>query len=68
MDVFAKRLKELRMAEGISQRKLAESLDVSHVAVGMWERGVSLPSILQLKKLSILFDVSSDYLLGLKNT
>ncbi|MCM1233981.1 MAG: helix-turn-helix domain-containing protein [Ruminococcus flavefaciens] len=62
------RLKELRLAHGYkSQKDLAEVLFVNQTAVSQWERGVTTPSSQMLLKLSDMYGVSVDYLLGLEN-
>ena len=38
---FGQRLRELRIAAGLSQEQLAEKLDLSRQAVSKWENGVS---------------------------
>lgn len=59
------RLKELRLARGYkSQKDLADALFVNQTAVSQWERGVTMPSGQMLIKLSNMFGVSTDYLLG----
>lgn len=59
------RLKELRLAHGYkSQKDLADVLFVNQTAVSQWERGVTMPSGPMLIKLSNMFGVSTDYLLG----
>lgn len=68
MEELVQRLKELRTAEGLSQRQLAAALKVSHVTVNQWEKGEYLPGARELKKLSLFFGVSADYLLGIKDT
>ena len=59
------RIKELRTAHGLSQVTLAQKLGVSKQCVSNWESGYIQPSIDMLIKLSGLFSVSTDYLLGL---
>lgn len=59
------RLKELRLSHGYkSQKDLADVLFVNQTAVSQWERGVTMPSGPMLIKLSNMFGVSTDYLLG----
>lgn len=59
------RLKELRLSHGYkSQKELADFLYVNQTAVSQWERGVTMPSSPMLLKLSELYGVSIDYLLG----
>ena len=61
--LFPLRLKYLREKADITQAELAQKLDVTQQAVGRWERGQTSPDYETLKKLSVLFDVSVDYLL-----
>lgn len=59
------RLKELRKQHGFkSQKDLANVLFVNQTAVSQWERGVTVPSSQMLARLSDMFGVSIDYLLG----
>lgn len=63
--MFAEKLKELRAIKGIgSQAELAGILGVTQQAVGLWERNKNMPDYETLKKIAVLFDVSTDYLLG----
>ena len=59
-------IKELRKKQGMTQKELAEQLHVSFQAVSKWENGIALPDISYLPKLSDIFGVSTDVLLGLK--
>lgn len=62
------RFREQRLRAGYkSQADLAKLLFVNQTAVSQWERGVTTPSPPILLKLSQLYGVSTDYLLG-KNT
>ena len=55
---------DLREKHGLSQDELAEKLFVTRQAVSRWETGKTTPDIDTLKKLSKLFDVSINTLLG----
>lgn len=59
-------LKELRKRQGITQKELAEKLQVSFQTISKWENDVNLPDISYLPKLADIFGVSTDILLGLK--
>ena len=58
------RIAQKRKELGLSQEGLAEKLSVSRQAVSRWERGETLPSSDLLKKLSEVFQVSINPLLG----
>ena len=57
-------LLSLREKKGISQQELADRMFVTRQAVSRWERGETLPSSDLLKKLSEVFQVSINTLLG----
>lgn len=59
-------VKTLRKRKGITQRELAEQLQVSFQTISKWENGITLPDISYLPKLAEFFDVSTDVLLGIK--
>ena len=61
------RINELRTALGWSQVELARRLDVSKQTISNWENENIQPSIEMLVRLSRLFKVSTDYLLGFEN-
>lgn len=67
MDVFSKRLKELRLGKSFSYSQLAKELDVSYMSIGRWEKQQRVPNIIELKKIAQYFNVSADYLLGLQD-
>jgi transcriptional regulator with XRE-family HTH domain len=66
--VFSERLRKLREAAGQTQRQVAEALGFSSESVyQLWEKpDGNLPSAPNLRKLALHFDVSVDYLLGMK--
>ena len=61
------RINELRTALGWSQVELARRLDVSKQTISNWENENIQPSIDMLVRLSRIFKVSTDYLLGFEN-
>ena len=65
--MFDKRLKLLRKKCGYTQVSLAETLGVSKGTVAMWETGKRTPDFETLIRLSDLFDVRTDYILGKSN-
>lgn len=54
----------LRKRVGYTQKDLADRIGISDKAVSKWERGLSLPDITYLRKLSILLNTDSDSLLA----
>ena len=67
MEIFKKRLKELRLEQGWTQKQLAEMLETTNSAVCDWEKGRSQPDLQMLARLAVALDVSTDYLLGLQD-
>ena len=57
-------LHHLRTERGLSQDELAEKVFVTRQAVSRWENGETTPGLETLKRLSQLFDVSINTLLG----
>lgn len=62
--LFPQRLKELRTQNNLSQTSLAKVLEISRQSYNAFESGKCYPSYENLLKLSYIFDVSIDYLLG----
>ena len=56
---------ELRTNSGMSQDDLAEKVMVTRQAVSRWETGETVPNTETLKRLSRVFDVSINTLLGM---
>jgi len=52
----------LRMARGMSQAELAESLEVSRQSISKWETGAAVPELDKLMRLSDVFGVTLDEL------
>lgn len=58
------RLKELRVAKGLSQRELSKILGVAPNTLSQWERRLRSPDPETLKSLANYFAVTIDYLLN----
>lgn len=65
--MIGKRLSELRQDLGLTQQELAEKLSISVYTVSSYERNISTPDDEMKKRMSKLFGVSTDYMLGLKD-
>ncbi|WP_440896812.1 helix-turn-helix domain-containing protein [Amphibacillus sp. Q70] len=61
------KIKELRKSKKMTQKTLADILNVTPQAVSKWERNESTPDIETLIKLSNYFDISIDELVGNKS-
>ena len=61
---LAERLREMRVAKGLTQREMARVFHLSDVGYGGWERGSSEPSLDNLMRLCEFFGCSADSLLG----
>ena len=64
MKIFQKRLIEQRKLNKLTQRQIAEYLQIAQPSYIRYENGSSEPSLENLVKLADCFDVSVDYLLG----
>lgn len=64
---IGEKIKTLRQQNGLSQESLANKLSVSRQAITKWETNRGIPDIENLKSLSILFNVSLDYLVSEDN-
>jgi len=66
--VVCEHIRELRIQRGMTQVDLAKRLGVSKSVISSYENGVHLPPYDILIRLSALFGVSCDYLLGVSDT
>lgn len=64
---FMKRLYELRENANLKQTELAEKVSLKSSAISKYEKGLTQPSMDTLMKFAELFNVSTDYLLGLSS-
>ena len=57
-------LKLLREELGISQKRLGEQLDIGQRSISKYEIGISEPNFKTLRKISVFFNTSIDYLVN----
>ena len=58
-------IKELREEKGLTQKELADLCHVSFQTISKWENGINYPDITHIPRLSDIFGVSADVILGL---
>lgn len=58
----------LRMRDGYTKTDIAKAVGVSRRTVYAWEAGAKEPSADNIVQLARLFQVSTDYLLGMEGT
>ena len=63
---FGQKLKELRLQSGLTQKQLADKIGVTKSVVSYYELQERYPSPEVLIKLSSIFHVTTDYLLGIE--
>ncbi|MBC8570757.1 helix-turn-helix domain-containing protein [Zongyangia hominis] len=64
---FGYRLRALRESKNLTQAQVARRLNLSKTTISGYENNVKTPSLDVLMQLSILYGVSSDYILGLED-
>ena len=57
-------IKQLRLAAGMTQRELAQRINVGNTTLSQYESGARVPSDEVKLKIAMVFGVSVDYLLG----
>lgn len=69
MEQLGDRIRKLRESRNMTQTELSEILGMkSYTTVSKWEKNENFPKGKDLKKLAEIFNVTSDYLLGLSDT
>ncbi|RXJ13391.1 XRE family transcriptional regulator [Bacillus albus] len=64
MKTFGNIIRTLRKQKGITQKELAQSLQLSESTIGMYERNERQPDYNTLIRIADYFKVSTDFLLG----
>lgn len=59
-------VKELRELRGMTQKELADQMQVSFQTISKWENGVNMPDVMHIPRLAEIFGVSADVILGLE--
>ncbi len=60
---FAHTIQDLRIKANLTQKEVAEAVNVTPTAVSKWERGLSYPDITLFPKLAVLLDMDIETLL-----
>jgi len=75
MDIFGQRLKQLRTERDLSLDMLVADMNLRYPDINInksmlsrWEKGINDPSLEYAKHISLYFDVSLDYLIGITDT
>ena len=66
--MIAEKVKKLREQKGLSQAELARLIGITRSSVNAWEMGISVPSTQYIVDLAGVFDISTDYLLGVDSS
>jgi len=66
-NIFAERVRELRLSEKLKQVELGRIMNLSYQAINGIEKGRRTTSFENLVILAEYFNVSADYLLGLSD-
>lgn len=66
--MIADKIRDLREIRGMTQAGLAKKLGITRSGVNAWEMGISVPSTQYIVALASIFEVSTDYLLGVNST
>ncbi len=64
--ILGQRLKELREEAGLTQKELAQKLNIHSVTYLHYEKSQREPPLALLVEFALFYDVSVDYLLGLQ--
>lgn len=64
--VFAHRLRMLRRQMGVTQKEIAQSLNIDRSTYAYYETDKTNPDLITLRRIASIFHVSTDYLLGIE--
>ena len=64
--LLTKQLRHLRGYNAVTQREIADALCIDRSTYAYYELGETQPSLLMLVRLARLYDVTTDYLLGIQ--
>lgn len=66
--MIADRIKQVREKNKMTQAELAKRIGITRSGVNAWEMGISIPSTQYIVELAQIFNVSTDFLLGVEKT
>lgn len=64
MSKFGDRLKTARLNKGMSQKELADAMEMKQASISQFESGQRLPTPANIKKLATILDVPANDLAG----
>lgn len=64
MEEFAKKIRKLRLSRNMSQKDLADLLNVDRTTVAGWETKDRMPDAFLLVRIADIFDTTLDELVG----
>ncbi len=67
VNAIGKRVKEIRLENGLNQSEFGKRLSVSQDTISLWEKGKTLPNTEFIIEMCKQFNVSANYLLGLED-
>ena len=67
LEILSKRLKELRIESNYSQYEIANLIGIAQVTYSHYELGRRSVSIQNLVKIAKIYNVNTDYLLGISD-
>lgn len=65
---IGEKLREARKAAGLTQRQLADKIDVSNTSISNWEKGVSMPDPDTIQYLCWALNVQPNYFFSVEST
>lgn len=68
LDDFPLRLRKIRLSLSLQQEQVAKQIGVTKSAISTYENNARQPSLEMLVRLARLYNVSTDYLLGISDT
>jgi len=67
MSTLADKIKTLRRQAGLTQKELADTLNLTRSTIANWETGRSVPHVDHLYRISQVFETSANYLVNPRN-
>ena len=64
--LLTKQLRHLRGYNAVTQREIADALCIDRSTYAHYETGATQPSLSMVMRMALLYDVTTDYLLGIQ--